>query len=32
VRLFDGIGDLEGLRLTRTVATARLTHLKFVRG
>lgn len=30
-RLFDGIGDLDGLRLTRTVATPRVTHLKFVR-
>lgn len=31
-RLFDGVGDdLRGLELVRTVATPRVTHLKFVR-
>jgi dihydrofolate reductase len=31
-RLFDGIGDdLHGLELARTVATPRVTHLKFAR-
>jgi dihydrofolate reductase len=31
-RLFDGVGDdLHGLELVRTVATPRVTHLKFVR-
>jgi dihydrofolate reductase len=31
-RLFDGVGsDLHGLALARTVATPRVTHLKFVR-
>jgi dihydrofolate reductase len=31
-RLFDGVGgDLHGLELARTVATPRVTHLKFVR-
>jgi dihydrofolate reductase len=31
-RLFDGIGDdLRGLELVRTVATPRVTHLKFAR-
>jgi hypothetical protein len=30
-RLFEGIGDLHGLRLVRTVATPTVTHLKFVR-
>ena len=31
-RLFDGIGaDLHGLELVRTVATPRVTHLKFAR-
>jgi dihydrofolate reductase len=31
-RLFEGIGDLGGLRLVRTVAAPDVTHLKFVRG
>jgi len=30
-RLFEGIDDLHGLRLVRTVAAADVTHLKFVR-
>jgi dihydrofolate reductase len=31
-RLFDGVGDdLHGLRLVRTVATPRVTHLQFAR-
>jgi dihydrofolate reductase len=31
-RLFDGLGgDLRGLELERTVATPRVTHLKFAR-
>jgi dihydrofolate reductase len=30
-RPFEGIGDLHGLRLVRTVAAADVTHLKFVR-
>jgi dihydrofolate reductase len=30
-RLFDGVGDLHGLRLVRTVAAPNVTHLKFVR-
>jgi dihydrofolate reductase len=31
-RLFDGVGDdLHGLELVRTVATPKVTHLKFVR-
>ncbi|HEY8151415.1 MAG TPA: dihydrofolate reductase family protein, partial [Vicinamibacteria bacterium] len=31
-RLFDGLGDdLHGLELVRTVATPRVTHLKFAR-
>jgi hypothetical protein len=31
-RLFDGVGDnLHGLELVRTVATPRVTHLKFAR-
>jgi dihydrofolate reductase len=30
-RLFDGVGDLDGLRLVRTVATPDVTHLKFAR-
>jgi dihydrofolate reductase len=31
-RLFDGVGDdLRGLELVRTVATPRVTHLKFAR-
>jgi hypothetical protein len=30
--LFEGVGtDLHGLELTRTVATPRVTHLKFAR-
>ncbi len=32
-RLFEGVGDdLHGLKLVRTVATAKVTHLKFARG
>jgi dihydrofolate reductase len=30
-RLFDGIDDLNGLRLVRTVAAPDVTHLKFAR-
>jgi hypothetical protein len=30
-RLFDGVGDLHGLRLVRTVAAPNVTHLKFSR-
>ena len=30
-RPFEGIDDLHGLRLVRTVAAADVTHLKFVR-
>jgi dihydrofolate reductase len=30
-RLFDGVEDLKGLRLVRTVATPNVTHLKFAR-
>jgi dihydrofolate reductase len=31
-RLFDGVGDdLRGLELVRTVATPKVTHLKFAR-
>lgn len=30
-RLFDGVGDLHGLELARTVATPRVTHLKLAR-
>jgi hypothetical protein len=30
-RLFDGVGDLQGLRLARTVAAPDVTHLKFAR-
>ena len=30
-RLFDGVGDLHGLRLVRTIATPTVTHLKLVR-
>jgi hypothetical protein len=30
-RLFDGVGDLQGLRLVRTVAAPDVTHLRFVR-
>ena len=30
-RLFDGVHDLHGLRLVRTVAAADVTHLKFAR-
>jgi dihydrofolate reductase len=30
-RLFDGVGDLKGLQLVRTVAAPDVTHLKFVR-
>lgn len=28
-RLFDTVGELQGLRLVRTVATPNVTHLKF---
>jgi hypothetical protein len=28
-RLFDGVADLQGLELVRTVATPNVTHLKF---
>jgi hypothetical protein len=31
-RLFEGVGDLGGLRLVRTVAAPDVTHLKFARG
>jgi len=31
-RLFDGIGDLQGLELTRTVVAPGVTHLKFCKG
>ena len=30
-RLFEGVADLHGLTLTRTVATPEVTHLKFTR-
>ena len=30
-RLFDGVADLHGLTLTRTVAMPNVTHLKFTR-
>lgn len=30
-RLFDGVGDLHGLELVRTVAAPNVTHFKFVR-
>jgi len=30
-RLFDGVGNLHGLELARTVATPKVTHLKFTR-
>ena len=30
-RLFDGVDDLHGLRLVRTVAAPNVTHLKFAR-
>jgi len=30
-RLFDGDDDLHGLRLVRTVAAPKVTHLKFTR-
>jgi hypothetical protein len=30
-RLFDGVRDLGGLQLVRTVAAPNVTHLKFVR-
>jgi dihydrofolate reductase len=30
-RLFDGVSDLHGLRLVRTVATPTVTHLKFAK-
>jgi len=30
-RLFDGVHDLQGLRLVRTVAAPDVTHLKFAR-
>ena len=31
-RLFDGVKDLQGLELVKTVAAPNVTHLKFVRG
>jgi dihydrofolate reductase len=31
-RLFEGVSDLHGLQLVRTVATPTVVHLKFVRG
>lgn len=31
-RLFEGVGDLHGLELVRTVATPNVTHLKFAKG
>ena len=31
-RLFDGVSDLHGLELVRTVAAPNVTHLKFSRG
>jgi dihydrofolate reductase len=31
-RLFEGVGDLGGLRLVRTVAAPDVTHFKFARG
>jgi hypothetical protein len=30
-RLFEGVRNLDGLRLARTVAAPNVTHLKFVR-
>ena len=30
-RLFEGVNDLSGLELVRTVAAPNVTHLKFVR-
>jgi hypothetical protein len=30
-RLLDGVSDLHGLRLVRTVATPTVTHLKYAR-
>jgi hypothetical protein len=30
-RLFEGIDDLHGLKLARTVATPKVVHLKLVR-
>ena len=30
-RLFDGVDDLHGLGLVRTVAAPNVTHLKFAR-
>jgi dihydrofolate reductase len=30
-RLFEGLGDLRGLELVRTVATPQVVHLKFAR-
>lgn len=30
-RLFEGVSDLHGLRLVRTVATPKVTHLKFAK-
>ncbi len=30
-RLFDGVGDLHGMKLVRTVAMPNVTHLKFAR-
>jgi dihydrofolate reductase len=31
-RLFDGVRDLHGLQLVRTVAASNVTHLQFARG
>jgi dihydrofolate reductase len=31
-QLFEGVSDLGGLRLVRTVATPNVTHLKFIKG
>jgi len=30
-RLFDGVGDLRGLELVRTIATPNVIHLKLAR-
>ena len=30
-RLFEGVNDLRGLKLVRTVATPEVTHLKFAK-
>jgi len=31
-RLFEGVNDLHGLRLVRTIGTSAVTHLKFAKG